>query len=640
VDWRPFSTGAFSLARRVGKPILLLVGAHWSAVGRTADVDAFQDRDVQALLARNFICIRLDIQEKPSWSSAFLPLQRPQPNDPGFQMYFLDPTGKLFMDGGSIGLQPPMNAPEMTRLLMTAVDRYDAIARSVEGLPDEAERQKRQVELLMAAPTTNWPNFIFHDQQVKALGNLKRGGFPVRDFSQLRPHAFRWLLNTGQRDSFDKLMKPLFKGGHIDLLGGGFFDQYLVSPPRTIEYDKLAIANSEMAHVLAAASAAYDDPLYKELALRTATMLATDMVARGHVAAAELDNAIGRGRSRRSSISVRELRENLTEEERGWARTKLGLRVEDNPSMTMRLNDPAVLSTEQKKFEQIVRKLTASRSADHPLSGFAQAHVAGIVTARLIQVAAVTDDSNAWEYANTLWSQLEPFLAGDDVRRSLLIDVDQTPFLTDYLGFADAALQNFLATGNQSALERGFRVLKRATFLFGSDVPGVWYLTPKPSPEPGPQNVRVPEVMDFTRESATAMMIRLCNNYGRLLRNMKAPWVAPGDPALFCQYAMTTTSKFADLSQYLAFFGSAYFCSSFSVLDEKHAFVVGKDSLKQSIELRRRFPGKLIAPVLGGIRPDLLTKGDGVYVVAGGETMGPMSVSDATAKLAESVSLP
>src|SRR4051812_64242 len=76
ISWHPYDSTVLERARTEDRPILLVVGAPWSAYGRGIDKDTFSDGNVQEMLSRNFVCIRVDLVESPEFRSAFLPLSR------------------------------------------------------------------------------------------------------------------------------------------------------------------------------------------------------------------------------------------------------------------------------------------------------------------------------------------------------------------------------------------------------------------------------------------------------------------------------------------------------------------------------------------------------------------------------------
>jgi uncharacterized protein YyaL (SSP411 family) len=69
VDWYPWGDKAFSRALEEDKPVFLSIGyatCHWCHVMAH---ESFEDPTVAGLLNRDFICIKLDREERPDLDS-------------------------------------------------------------------------------------------------------------------------------------------------------------------------------------------------------------------------------------------------------------------------------------------------------------------------------------------------------------------------------------------------------------------------------------------------------------------------------------------------------------------------------------------------------------------------------------------
>ena len=65
IDWYPWSEEAFERARKEGKPIFLSSGAIWCHWCHVMAKESFDDDEVTGLLNENFICIKVDRDERP-----------------------------------------------------------------------------------------------------------------------------------------------------------------------------------------------------------------------------------------------------------------------------------------------------------------------------------------------------------------------------------------------------------------------------------------------------------------------------------------------------------------------------------------------------------------------------------------------
>jgi uncharacterized protein len=72
VDWYPWSDEAFQRAKEENKPVFVSIGystCHWCHV---MEKECFDDKEVANLMNRNFICIKVDREERPDLDAAYM----------------------------------------------------------------------------------------------------------------------------------------------------------------------------------------------------------------------------------------------------------------------------------------------------------------------------------------------------------------------------------------------------------------------------------------------------------------------------------------------------------------------------------------------------------------------------------------
>ena len=195
-------------------------------------------------------------------------------------------------------------------------------------------------------------------------------------------------------------------------------------------------------------------------------------------------------------------------------------------------------------------------------------------------------------------------------------------YLSDYLAFADAKLEVYLATGRDAAFRSGLSVLERAMSRFAGPEPGVW-LTDAPQNEvAGNPNGNPPELLDEVRESCTAQAIRLFTAYGSML--------PPGEQSRrLLSAAATTVSHFAKINVADNPELAGYYLSAAALQDPQCAFAVGPHKQELSDKLFQLRPNRLAAPASEAVRPDLTKGRPGIYVVSGSVVAGPYSLDEA-----------
>ncbi len=619
VDWYPYGQEAFSLARRTGKPVFMVVGAPWSRFGRQMDSDVFGHPSTGRYLSRSFVCVRVDGIEHPEWLSAFLPLSRNGLGFvPGFQAWILDPGGHLVDYLGRTQPSPSIDRSLFLESIGETRRHFEDAESRVGTLPQLAQGQLNDIAAIRAPHDRLIPDFSSYAGTLASSYNTTYGGFPERGIQTLQPMAWQFLSLAGRQDVAVASLEPMLLSPMVDWVDGGFFRQSEAVNLRTIDFDKVATQEAEMAYTLALMSAQRHDPLYDRIGKATFDCLNGELLQDGLVEACVIGDEGANGRSRHSSLSPAFVRQNFGDL-KDWAQDNLGLRAGDNPQMVPYLVSRKSLDP---KLDQVVNILRRTNRVEVRLAGPGRIDVNGHVAACMLRAASLWNDPMRLREAQALVERLDQFRFGDKVYPSRAAMTTQDEYLGDPLAYADAQLADFLTSGRAVSLENGLSVLRAALKQYAGPVLGEYDVRLRPAGDNGPVNTSVPEVIDIARESCTAQVIRLCQSYGRLLEP------SPEGVRLETE-AAASMNLFASLLGNLGPDVASYYVASASVMDDGHAFCVGPNAVQQAIELSRRAPYRLVAPALGPVRTDLQRRPAGVYIVRNRKVTGPMSVADA-----------
>lgn len=631
IDWYPLGPEPFARARRLDKPVMLVVGAPWSTIGRIADKHVFEDVDVGTALARNFVCVRVDGQLNPQWLGAFLPLTRPewQLLD-GFQIWFLDPQGRMFSAVRGFGKTVSTDPASFVLALDEVLSEYRQIRLNDRAAQVPGDAQQRDIRRIVESDSPEPFDGGGFAESLRTLLDREHGGFTAFNRTQPYPAALRYFLEAGELNTFQEAADLLLRGPLVDWLDGGFFAAIRYRGKPILEFDKVATTNADLMLTFAQAGEMFDDERYRFVARRTFEALSNDFVLNGRIAACRVGDEDERDRSARSSFSPRRLRELLSEpSDRDWARDRLGLRVETNPMMVIRVDDVAALIREGEQWER-VSDLLRKGSAKPSLAISGTAFVDGYVASRMVRTARLFGDEASMRAASLRVDRLSVYVANDDIRHSDDPSSTSEPYLGDYLAVADAYFQDYCATGHIPSLRTSVRILDRALTLFAGPAPGVWKGLFRDPDALGVADVNVPEVLDLKSDSSTAQMMSLASRLGRILIDLdsRSSESAPL-AARFNQAALSTAQRVRGLVPRLVLFGSAAVGGLVSEFDQPTAVCVGPDSVAAANELAKKAPNRLVVPALDLVRPDLQKRSAGCYVVRGGEVRGPFSVDEA-----------
>ena len=281
VDWRPWGDEAFREAAARDCPVLLSVGyaaCHWCHV---MERESFEDAAVAEVMNRDFVCIKVDREERPDVDRVYMEALQAMGGSGGWPLnVFLTPALTPFYGGT---YWPPVEGygrPSFRRVLEAVAEAWrndrQGLERHGRALADHiagslgAVQPSRTAgaELIAGAVARLGDAFV---PNVAGFGGAPR--FP-------QPMVLDFLLRCGVPAASDMALatlRAMAAGGIHDHVGGGFHryavdDRWLVP-----HFEKMLYDNAQLADSYLAAWQATGDPLYQALAERTLDFVRTEM---------------------------------------------------------------------------------------------------------------------------------------------------------------------------------------------------------------------------------------------------------------------------------------------------------------------------------------------------------------------------
>ena len=229
VDWYPWGEEAFARARQEDKPVFLSIGyatCHWCHVMAH---ESFEDNEVAELLNRDFICIKVDREERPDIDSTYMEICQMVTGQGGWPLTII---------------MTPDKVPFFAATYLPKERRF-SVYGLIELLPRIAEAWHRQRDELMVssekiisalaagqpAPRGQEPDATLLDDGYEELVlrfDPEHGGFGTAPKFPT-PHVLLFLIRywnrTGESRALDMVIKSLDAmrdGGICDHVGGGF----------------------------------------------------------------------------------------------------------------------------------------------------------------------------------------------------------------------------------------------------------------------------------------------------------------------------------------------------------------------------------------------------------------------------------
>ena len=239
VDWFAWKPEAFERAQKEDKLIILSIGystCHWCHV---MEKESFEDDEVAKIMNENFICIKVDREERPDVDQIYMEACQAMTGSGGWPLNcFLLPDGRPFFAGTYYPPQPAYNRPSWTQVLFNVINAYTQKRDVVEDQANHLTKIIQEADRAFLTDTIEVENFeaarfsfeafapIF--KKIKNSFDTKNGGFggaPKFPGTMTHELLLNYYFFTGDQEAFRHVQNSVHKmiqGGIYDQIGGGF----------------------------------------------------------------------------------------------------------------------------------------------------------------------------------------------------------------------------------------------------------------------------------------------------------------------------------------------------------------------------------------------------------------------------------
>ncbi len=287
VDWYPWGEEALARAHSEHKPIFLSIGyaaCHWCHVMAH---ESFEDPQTAALMNENFVCIKVDREERPDLDAIYMAATQALTGSGVWPMsVFLTPDLRPFYAGTYFPPVPRYNMPSFKDVLMSLVEAW-------KKQPDEIERVGTKVlqhlqAVNAASPAEHGITQNELDAVVRALLDAYDWGYggwgSAPKFPQ--PMLIEFLLRravsnqASHDDAFRAALhalKAMARGGMYDVVGGGFARYSTDNFWRVPHFEKMLYDNAQLARAYLHAWQITREPFYKDIVVNTLGFVQREM---------------------------------------------------------------------------------------------------------------------------------------------------------------------------------------------------------------------------------------------------------------------------------------------------------------------------------------------------------------------------
>jgi uncharacterized protein YyaL (SSP411 family) len=280
VDWYPWSEEAFAKARKENKPVFLSVGystCHWCHV---MEHESFENPQVAKIMNDNFVCIKVDREERPDVDSVYMTFVQAATGGGGWPMsVFLTPNLKPFFGGTYFPSE------QLTALLEKIAAAWHTDHDKIMASGDNAIGQLRQFTETARAANSELGKSLLDKtyDQIKSSYEPSYGGFggaPKFPRPVTLDFMLRYYARTGTKDALDMSLFTLHKmadGGMHDQIGGGFHRYSTDNRWHVPHFEKMLYDQAQLASSYLDAYQITHDRFYADIARDILTYVQRDM---------------------------------------------------------------------------------------------------------------------------------------------------------------------------------------------------------------------------------------------------------------------------------------------------------------------------------------------------------------------------
>ncbi len=297
VDWWPWGDDALSRARAEQRPILLSIGyaaCHWCHV---MERESFENEETAALMNANFVCIKVDREERPDIDAIYMQATQAMTGHGGWPMtVFLTPEGEPFYAGTYFPPEDRQGMPGFPRVLGGVADAWAnkqaSVTKTTASMRDlyaQSTERTRPTGALDEALLSRAMSSLVQRYEPRFGGFDGAPKFPP---TMTLDFLLRQWARTGEAQALEMAthtFRSMARGGIYDQVGGGFsrysVDAYWLVP----HFEKMLYDNAQLLEMIALAYQRSKRPLYRSCGIETVAWLEREMRTQGGAFSASLD---------------------------------------------------------------------------------------------------------------------------------------------------------------------------------------------------------------------------------------------------------------------------------------------------------------------------------------------------------------
>lgn len=295
VDWYPWGDAAIETAKRQNKPILLSIGyatCHWCHV---MESESFTDAAIAEIMNREFVCIKLDREERPDIDQIYITAVTAMTRSAGWPLnVFLTPDLKPFFGGTYFPAERRPGIVAWPDLLQAIASAWRVPEKRRHLIRSSEEMQQMLENALFFKNNNDDPDATLLADAFAAFKrnfDSEKGGFgPAPKFPMPGVLDFLLFFSTAgegfgappgdceyARKMAETTLTAIVRGGIYDHIGGGFHRYATDANWHVPHFEKMVYDNAQLVSTLVGASRLSGEERYLATAEETLEYVMRDM---------------------------------------------------------------------------------------------------------------------------------------------------------------------------------------------------------------------------------------------------------------------------------------------------------------------------------------------------------------------------
>ncbi|RJQ47256.1 MAG: thioredoxin domain-containing protein [Nitrospiraceae bacterium] len=271
IDWYPWSEKAFEKAQQEDKPLFLSSGAVWCHWCHVMARESFYDDELAQFLNQNFICIKLDRDERPDIDRRYQLAVAAMGSGGGWPLsVFLTYDKKPFYGGTYFPPEDRFGKPGFRKVLNAITELYktkrDEITNYTNKLSDALKPEPSAARDIKESFLEEAVTDILSEVDLQNGGFGSAPKFPMAGALEFLIGRYSLIKSETIGLAVRKTLEAMALGGFYDQIGGGFHrystDKAWVIP----HFEKMADDNAWLLRNYVHAYSVFGDKLFRDVA--------------------------------------------------------------------------------------------------------------------------------------------------------------------------------------------------------------------------------------------------------------------------------------------------------------------------------------------------------------------------------------